>query len=1138
MTQITFITGWTQSQRQAHIWQLLRNKTTGEILPPQYLYLVPTQRKINYTREYLLKQRGKDWLPPVYTLHQLANELYLKLGGDKRLINEFSQQLILKSLLTQPDANWEFFDPEQLTPGLLKGIARFIAQAKTDSRNSLADAIRQYRSDFSLQAKDRDLLKLFNDYQQLLTRKSLIDPQGILIEVTRRLEDKNGLCRPLQRFTSLVIDGFYYFTPVEQEFIKAVIKIFERVVVSIDCNNPPTNQDHPLLTQYLDFWRVMGADPGHTLTPAPPPAGATPVDQDFLAIGQRLFRQAAASVPISSSKLIIRSLPRRREEVRAIARDIRQIVSQHPGISLAHIYVVFPQMEIYAPLIQEIFPCYGISYEITKGYPLRSSSVARVILRFLAIKLNGYQREDWRALFASELVDYRCRIEPDNWADFVDGLDIKPAVARQLRSRLLAGEQQLNMPLIDYWARRANLQGGASWEKDWLKPLLKVIRLSRINGEQQAELYYQLYILRQAWTELEGRLPAKLTSRQFVRGLLHLIRRFRVPQNIINKLGRINHNSKRDELIILRREFKALDKLQSLLKEMDSSLGLTGNKGAPLPLSELYAIFLNCSNTEEYHPTDHTEDRVQVVETLELRGLSFEYLFWGGLSEEGFPRPEPRELFYPPISHRRLFALLPRLDEDRYLFSYIFKNTRRRITLSYPLSDQGKPLLPSAVIEELRQVAAIGTIEPVSCPMPCYTRQELLCCIAADLNKGLLPLSMLKALKRLDSKAYYQLLHLLELDSLRQSSAGFSPYEGILASPASLARIKQLNPDAHYAVTQLEDYALCPMSYFFKYILRLTPAEEIVEDFQPQDRGSLLHKILEDFYCRRIEKYSHRPEQIRITPANLEEASRQMLLSAERMLGRFYTKYHNLFWRNEKQGLLAGLDAGKQQPPSLLRAFLEHEAQSGDRLIPRYIEFRFGQQGAAPALKLGDLSLEGRVDRVDLALDNKLAVVYDYKFGSVPANSLIQQGLSFQLPVYMLAVADFLKKQGYKIGAGGYYQLLSPYDIKKTNYFGREDIRVSRQNKLDSSKILVSGQRSYGFLSADEFKQKLEEVQARILHVHQMITRGRFHPFLDTVAECPYRFCDYARICRVDPVRLAKMYPQLSDQEHYKPQKK
>ncbi len=1139
MAHIILITAPTQSQRQAHIHKILHN-SVPPTLPPDCIYLAPSRRKVTYTQDRLLKQSGKSWIPPVYTLNEFAKQIYLKLGGDKQSVNALSQKLILHSLLTKSSIKWEFFSPEELTPGLLKKIAQFIAQVKTYCPKDLAHSIRQYRSPLGLQAKDGDLIALFQHYRQFLAEKSLADPQDILSDTVKLLKGENPPAKPLPQIKRLIIDGFYYFNPLEREFTKAIIKTFAQIVVSSESEPPPIETKHELLTDYLDFWRELGSNAAHSLKLITPESSPSAYDPNFMAISQQLFKPSKpAAVP--TPNLIIHSPFHRRQEVKDIARNIRHIISRQSDTRLSSMYVVFPKMSIYAPLVQEIFPCYGIPYEITKGYPLQASPIARTALRLLAVRLHGYQREDWCALFASELVSYSDSITPPQWADFINSLEIAPATACGLLSLPPDEKQQLNLPLIDRWARRANLKGGANWQQNWLKSLVNSINVSHLDKEKQAELYRQLYLLQSAWAEFDC-LPHNLTGQQFSESLLYLIKRFGVFENIIGQLKHVHNYSNRDKHIILKRDFDALNTLHSLLRQIMSGLKLTNKENSKLPLAELHSLFLEHLAAEEYHTTDHTEDRVQVVETLELRGLHFEYLFWGGLAENEFPRPEPQELFYPAVGPKRMFAQLPRLAEDRYLFSYVFRNTHRQISLSYPLTDQGKPLLPSPFIEELQQVTAIDTIGPQAISPACFTRGELLCDIAAELNKNTVPLLKLKALKQLDHESYLQLLHILKTESLRQSCTAFSAYEGLLNSPANIQYIKGLNPDARYNVTQLEDYAVCPLGYFFKYVLKLTPAEEIIEDFKPQDRGSLLHTILEDFYRKRIKEYEDDRLQINITQDNLEEASRQMLQSAQRVLSGFHTKYINLFWENEKQGLIAGLTPGltlgkDQQAPGILRSFLEYEAQSIDRLTPCYVEFSFGQRGIAPALSLSEIQLEGRVDRIDLAVDKGVFVVYDYKFGAAPSGSLIRQGHSFQLPVYLLAIADFLKDKGYKIGAGGYYQLNSTHDIKKTAYFGRDDIRASRPCELAGLKVLVSRQRNYGLLSDNELERQLAQIKSRLLHIHRLINRGRFHPPLEAEGALPCRFCDFACICRTDALRLSKMYSSLDDQGHYKPLK-
>ena len=56
-----------------------------------------------------------------------------------------------------------------------------------------------------------------------------------------------------------------------------------------------------------------------------------------------------------------------------------------------------------------------------------------------------------------------------------------------------------------------------------------------------------------------------------------------------------------------------------------------------------------------------------------------------------------------------------------------------------------------------------------------------------------------------------------------------------------------------------------------------------------------------------------------------------------------------------------------------------------------------------------DVSLIGRVDRIDS--DGEHAFITDYKSGTPPTGSAMEQGLDLQLPVYLLAVAALSKEQ-------------------------------------------------------------------------------------------------------------------------------
>ena len=58
------------------------------------------------------------------------------------------------------------------------------------------------------------------------------------------------------------------------------------------------------------------------------------------------------------------------------------------------------------------------------------------------------------------------------------------------------------------------------------------------------------------------------------------------------------------------------------------------------------------------------------------------------------------------------------------------------------------------------------------------------------------------------------------------------------------------------------------------------------------------------------------------------------------------------------------------------------------------------------------IRLAGRIDRVDLIRDTHAALVIDYKRSARPLRSRVDQGLEFQLPIYLLAVRRLLGLDG------------------------------------------------------------------------------------------------------------------------------
>jgi PD-(D/E)XK nuclease superfamily len=185
-----------------------------------------------------------------------------------------------------------------------------------------------------------------------------------------------------------------------------------------------------------------------------------------------------------------------------------------------------------------------------------------------------------------------------------------------------------------------------------------------------------------------------------------------------------------------------------------------------------------------------------------------------------------------------------------------------------------------------------------------------------------------------------------------------------------------------------------------------------------------------------------------------------------------------------------------------LEGFVQDEAESEVRFVPRKLEVAFGSERAAPELQrglaLGDgLSLSGKIDRIDLDPFSARGIVQDYKSG-VGAHSArsIDRERRLQIPLYALVLRDLVGVEPL----GGIYRALS----------GK---RVTRGMLRESAREDLPGFAKDDYLDEDAFWAQTETARARAAEYAQRIRAGdvRHDPKGDG---CP-SWCDLWPICRV-----------------------
>jgi RecB family exonuclease len=210
--------------------------------------------------------------------------------------------------------------------------------------------------------------------------------------------------------------------------------------------------------------------------------------------------------------------------------------------------------------------------------------------------------------------------------------------------------------------------------------------------------------------------------------------------------------------------------------------------------------------------------------------------------------------------------------------------------------------------------------------------------------------------------------------------------------------------------TRLERWASCPFAHLVEDILGAAPVENPEEAFEmtPLEKGSLIHKVLEDFVVHVLAlPVTERPRPS--TPWSAEHHALIEQLGAERcdeweaqgLTGR------PIFWRRDRRRILADLH-------EFLRCDDRRRASRGASPIAAELGFGFRDpgEGEAVGFPLDDgriLLFRGRADRLDLAADGTLYVA-DYKTGKLASgysaitdDDPIVRGTKLQLPVYGLA---------------------------------------------------------------------------------------------------------------------------------------
>jgi ATP-dependent helicase/nuclease subunit B len=1049
-----------------------------------FFFVAPTRRKVRELQREFLHHVPGNIAPAFYlfTLETLAQSLCKLMLPPRRAVSGPAQALLVHQAIQRVQSLFKYFRTRGAAGKLPKGTFQKIISVLNSLKEQGA-----YRSallteidsaDTSEQPKLLDLLAISEEYEKLLGGR-FIDAGGFYQHLNFRWDERQCgeiFKKAFPDVTAVFVSGFDEFSPPELTMLHNLSELSGvGMLISFDYHLGNDEVFGHLKENYQKFLEM-----GFTKVSVP----ELPATSFHHHIMKHLFQKQLPKGKLPCRDTVtLMTAPNRQEEVALIAKLIKRMAHEQPGIDLSRICVAVHKPELYTNLFREVFQEYGVPANITDRYYLDQSRLVIAILSLLAVQQGNFRLKDIMRALSSPYFDFSgYKTVPDAGNLYKVATQLKITVGRQTWTTRI--ERRLKMLATEI----ANEQDA--------------MELPQWRREEES--------LRKAASDIEtlrsvlAPFDQPMRPLQFKEQLTGILDSLHIPEQIVNipeKLFGYEH---------LEKDGRAYQKFVSFLDDFLEILSLQHDVDGAESLGYYLDQLRAALSQIRYNIRQRYGYGVAVTSMDETRGIHFDVMILAGLIDGEFPTVYQPEILFS--STRRERKERYHLHEHRYLFYQALTNFSKHVYLLYPKTDDETELVPSSFIR-----GVLDVIEPddrrdtlnTEFSETVFSRDELLQHIGASIGADATYLPVLpSALKDDITGVVENIRRAVAVERSRTASHALAEFDGIIGAAISDEARNALNQfrTKVYSVTQLETYGKCPFQFFADKVLRLNAPPEMEEGLSALEKGGVLHEVLFEFYSSRREK--NLPPLSRVTDKEFQEALDDLRHRLVTKLAQW--DFTDLFWEVEKENIL-----GTQDRKGILREFLEREREDTLEIEPKYFEVGFGSKVGAvsdPALHrkepvvAGKVLLRGKVDRIDG--DNRRFRIIDYKTGANLASwKEIEEGISLQLPLYLYAVESIfseLREVPQQGVAGIYYSLRSPVSQK-----------LGVGSKEHRDQIFSVKRTSSALLDSDERLREVIQRAIQYINVYvDAITAGSFpvQP-KDPAKVC--KSCSFNTVCRI-----------------------
>lgn len=971
----------------------------------------------------------------------------------------------------------------------------------------------------------------------------------------------------------IYLDGFTDFKQPEIEFLSLFVNISNPFGIHIDyvLNPGKQNGNGPLFGNLENIIIQLHSAGFHLLSLSQYPNETIDSEDDIInnSQGKEIFFKDSVEFlrrwlfntekdlknPNFSRFIKILVAETRKDEAKYIAKLIRNLII-NKGYLPEEICVCSRKPELYSNLFREIFSRYRIPANITDRFNLSQSQLVNSILSVLNVVIGGYKIEDVEKSLLSPFLSFDFENKESGQINRTNLINI--ARLNRIRGGYLFGaEKEWVLKLKNSISILKNSLELSSKESD---DSFELHRLrNRIDNTIKAHNDFQHFL------KLLNFKKKNITAFEFRNIILdEMIKKLKVIENIekhysdiLSECNNLDDFSKIELIEQCENDSRALSKFIEILDEMVYVINeIYPNLQISLDFY-LERLKTAISNTK-YQIREKQGFGVTVTSIEQTRGIPFKVMILCGAIDGEFILKYTPNLFLGlelPHSEKR------HIHSERMLFYQFLTNSpdlianhQKEIYITYFKNDENGEKVRSTFIDALLKITKLledGCIYDLSNKSITSSSEN------SDYNDLSDSLNSLELSISNYDELYYSVSNNFKQNNLIQLSNFPEIVENNIKylkrylfpsinekseltideeSSIEHTSIKDNIDEKVFSITELETYAACPFKYFVKYFLNIEEPAKIDFSFSPLEVGSLLHIVLYQFYTelQKIETLSSEQESEHkelisclqsisknLKPVILTPDKKDFYLSIlinitenELKKIRFEHPYLDLEIEN-----ILGIPNVR---PGVLSMWLNSELNKQNNnwfFIPSIFEMSFGLPSNYD-YKFGyvdfdgKFNLKGKIDRIEFAFinDKPYFIIADYKsnLNNISNHSEIKKGISYQMPLYLVAAKKVFEKYQSDISPFGatYYSLKPRVNNGKLEYF--RCLLIPPSNPI---KKLLGKSHAQFLKSDDELNEILQISIERAKGIVDNISALNFPVEPLNTSVC--RNCNYISSCRI-----------------------